>query len=151
MESIGVNLIIFIFPSKKMTEDILKQIEKNTGPKHSFSIVLSSNKTSFNTKFSPPIDLDKSYEIALVNLETYYSFPNIDSTNNHFDFFDGTSADHINIPEGSYEIESLNTTLQSLLKEKGHEAAVTLSPNRNTLKSVMTIKPEQGCIFPNPT
>ena len=103
MESIGVNLIIFIFPSKKMTEEILKQIEKNTGPKHSFSIVLSSNKTSFNTKFSPPIDLDKdkSYEITLVNLETYYSFPNIDSTNNHFDFFDGTRADHIIIAEGS--------------------------------------------------
>jgi len=26
------------------------------------------------------------YEIALVNLETYYSFPNVDDTNNHFSY-----------------------------------------------------------------
>ena len=67
-------------------EELLKQIVNNTEPKRSFSIVVSDNKTRFKTWFKPPIQLDqnKYYEIALINLETYYSFPNIDRSNNCF-------------------------------------------------------------------
>ena len=65
-------------------EKLLKQIVDNTEPKRSFSIVVSDNKTRFKTWFKQPIQLDKkkNYEIALINLETYYSFPNIDNHNN---------------------------------------------------------------------
>jgi hypothetical protein len=51
--------------------------------KDSFSLILNSNTTNFITAYSPSIELkkDKRYEMALVNLETYYSFPNIDKTN----------------------------------------------------------------------
>ena len=61
-------------------KNLLKQIVNNTEPKRLFSIVGSNNKTRFKTWFKPPIQLDKKkdYEIALINLETYYSFPNID-------------------------------------------------------------------------
>ena len=57
-------------------EQLLKQIVNNTGPKISFSIVVSDNKTRFKTWCKPPIQLGKKkyYEIALINLETYYSF-----------------------------------------------------------------------------
>ena len=67
-------------------ENISKQIVNNTEPKRSFSVVVSDNKTRFKTWFKPPIQLDKrkDYEIALINLETYYSFPNIDYYNNCF-------------------------------------------------------------------
>ena len=67
-------------------EDLLKQIVNNTEPKKSFLIVVSDNKTRFKTWFKPAIQLDKKneYEIALINLETYYSFPNIDRSNNCF-------------------------------------------------------------------
>ena len=60
----------------------------NTEPKRSFSVVVSDNKTRFETWFKPPIQLDKKkdYEIALINLETYYSFPNIDRSNNCFTY-----------------------------------------------------------------
>ena len=60
--------------------ELLKQIANNTELKRSFSIVVSDNATRFKTWFKPPIQLDKKnyYEIALINLETYYSFPNID-------------------------------------------------------------------------
>ena len=66
-----------------MNEEIVKLLEriaKNTDHKTSFQIIVSSNKTTFNTRFNPKLELDKDkvYEIALVNLETYYSFPNID-------------------------------------------------------------------------
>ena len=61
-------------------KDLLKQIVDNTEPKKSFSVVVSDNIARFKTWFKPPIQLDKNkdYEIALINLETYYSFPNID-------------------------------------------------------------------------
>ena len=65
-------------------EDLLKPIVNNTEPKRSFSTVVSDNKTRFKTWFKPPIRLDKKkdYEIALINLEAYYSFSNIDRSNN---------------------------------------------------------------------
>ena len=66
--------------------DTLKQIAKNTAHKTSFQVIVSGDKSNFNTLFNPKIELDKEkvYEIALVNLETYYSFPNIDDSNNIF-------------------------------------------------------------------
>ena len=67
-------------------EALLEKIVQNTEPKSSLQIIVSNNKTRFKTRFNPPIQLDKTkqYEIALVNLETYYSFPNIDAFNNYF-------------------------------------------------------------------
>ena len=52
----------------------------------------------------------KDYEIALINLETYYSFPNIDRSNNCFTY--SASLDppwfDIIIPEDSYHVEDIN-------------------------------------------
>ena len=67
-------------------EYLLKQIVKNTEHKTSFQIIVSDSKSRFKTRFNPTLQLDrdKEYEIALVNLETYYSFHNIDESNNVF-------------------------------------------------------------------
>ena len=56
-------------------ENLLKQILNNREPKRLFSIVVSDNKTTFKTWFKTHIQLDKKkdYEIALINLQTYYS------------------------------------------------------------------------------
>ena len=90
-------------------EDLLKQIVKNTAHKTSFQIIVSGNESSFNTRLNPTLQLDrdKEYEIALVNLETYYSFPNIDETNNVFVYSPDNSNlwVKIKIPVGSYEID----------------------------------------------
>ena len=53
-----------------MEVELLKKIAKNTEHKTSFQIIVSDNKTSFNTRLNPKIELgrDKVYEIALVNL-----------------------------------------------------------------------------------
>ena len=69
-----------------MEVGLLKQIVKNTTHKTSFQIIVSGNESKFTTRLNPTLQLDrdKEYEIALVNLETYYSFPNIDETNNVF-------------------------------------------------------------------
>ena len=105
-----------------MEVEYLKQIAKNTAHKTSFQIIVSNNKTSFNTRLNPTLQLDrdKEYEIALVNLETYYSFPNIDKTNNVFVYSpdNGNSWVKIKIPEGSYEIDDINNTIQHEMEKE---------------------------------
>lgn len=62
----------------------------------------------------------KAYEIALVNLETYYSFPNITNENNDFSYSpDGGEVwYHILIPEGSYDIIDINNVIQQMIEAK---------------------------------
>ena len=105
-----------------MEVELLEKIVKNTEHKTSFQIMVSDNKSSFNTRFNPKVELDrdKVYEIALVNLETYYSFPNIDETNNVFVYSpdNGNSWVKIKIPEGSYEIDDINNTIKHEMEKK---------------------------------
>ena len=64
-------------------EELLKQIAKNAESKEPFQIILSGNTTRFTANFDSPLTRTSSnYEVALVNLETWYSFTNIDPTNN---------------------------------------------------------------------
>ena len=93
-------------------KNLLKQVVNNTEPKRSFSIVVSDKKSRFKTWFNPPIQLDKKkdYEIALINLETYYSFSNMVRSNNCFSYSPGANASlfDIIIPEGNYCVEDIN-------------------------------------------
>ena len=130
---------------------LLERIAKNIEPKTSFFILMSDRSTHIRTRFNPPIQLDKTkkYEMALVNLDTYYSFPNIDSSNNNFKYSpdNGESWFTIAIPEGSYEITGINHFIQRMLKQNGHFDAVndtycvTLAANSNTLKCILEIAP----------
>ena len=74
--------------------NLLKQIVNNSEPKRSFSVVVSDNKTSVKTWFKLLIQLDKKKdnEIALIKLEPYYSFPNIDRSSNCFSYSPGANA-----------------------------------------------------------
>ena len=102
-------------------ENLLKQIVNNTEQQRSFSIVVSDNKTRFKTCFKPPIQLNKKkyYEIALINLETYYSFPNIDRSSNCFSYSPGANAPwfDIIIPEGSYHVEDINDFIHRQMRK----------------------------------
>ena len=140
-----------------MEVDLLKQIVKNTEHKTSFEIIVSDNKSSFNTRFNQKLQLDrdKVYEIALVNLETYYSFPNIDETNNVFVYSpdNGNSWVKIKIPEGSYEIDDINNTIQHEMEKRGHhdpineDYYINISANSNTLKSVLILEKDYQVDF----
>ena len=133
-----------------MEVELLERIANNTDHKTSFQIILSSDKTNFNTRFNPKLELDekKKYEIALVNLETYYSFPNIDETNNTFVYSpdNGNSWEKIKIPEGSYEIDDINNTIQHEMGKRTHydeineDYYINIAPNTNTLKSVLILE-----------
>ena len=129
--------------------DILEKIEKNTAHKTSFQVIVSGDKSNFNTLFNPKIELEKEkvYEIALVNLETYYSFPNIDDSNNVFVYShdQGQTWTKIKIPIGSYEIDDINNYLRFEMQRIGHfdevnnEAFINIGANSNTLKCILII------------
>lgn len=125
-----------------METKLLEQIIKNTGPKYSKQLIVSSNKTEFQTVFNPPMELEHDYEIALIDLETYYSFPNV--KNKVFKYFNGIEWKQFNIPTGSYEIKSLSDYIQSRLDDK---TAIELLPNRSTLKTIIIIKPKYRVSF----
>ena len=137
-------------------EDLLKQIMKNTEYKTSFQIMVSDNKSRFKTRFDPTLQLDrdKKYEIALVNLETYYSFSIIDESNNVFVYSpdNGNSREKIKIPEGSYEIDDINNTIHHEMDKGG--GGGHLDPinedyyiNSNTLKSVLILEEDYQVDF----
>jgi len=112
--------------------ELLEKIVQNTESKTSTQIVVSDNSTKIKTTFYPPLELDKTrkYEMALVNLETYCSFPNIDSSNNVLryshgfvevgrgDRDGGEDASRqrqwvdIRIPEGSYDVIDIAETIK---------------------------------------
>lgn len=128
-------------------EELLKSIEHNTRTKGSLQLIVSDNKTEFTTRYGTPIKLRTQYEIALVNLETYYSFPNIDSTNNSLRYSadSGRSWQFIQVPEGSYEITDLNRAIHLQMNQRNHydkfnnHYYVSLSANDSTLRTALEI------------
>ena len=83
-----------------------------------------------------------------MNLETYYSFPNIDETNNVFVYSpdNGISWVKIKIPVESYEIDDINNTIKHEMEKRGHydqvneDYFIDISANSNTLKSVLILE-----------
>ena len=134
MANIEVSLTSFTYQNKLKIKTIiifsLQNVESsetnlsNTQPKITFLVVVSDIKTRFKTWFKPPIQLDKKnvYEIALINLVTYYSFPNIDISNNCFSYSPGTNAPWFDIitPEGSYHAEDINEFIHRQMRKNGH-------------------------------
>ena len=118
----------------------------------SMSIIVGSETTDFTTDFHPPIELDSSstYDMALIRLETYYSFPNIDDSNNMFRYSPNKGANWFNIvlPEGSYEINKINEAIKDAMKANDHydksnnNSFIEISPNRATLKAKIEISHE---------
>ena len=126
-----------------------ENIVHNTYSKSSFFITQNQTSSRIITRYNPVIELDKNknYEMALYDMDVYYSFPNIDATNNNFRYSpdDGLSWVNIYIPEGCYEVVDINNYIQRTMKENGHydtaneKYCVDLYPNRNTLKSVLNV------------
>ena len=126
-----------------MDDSLLRKIATNTEPKHGFSFIVSGNDSQILTRFNPPLQLreEKSYEMALVNLETYYSIPNIHAGNNSFRYSpdDGTHWFPIALSTGSYGIDDINDEIQRQLRLNKHKAKILLDANRATLRATLTL------------
>jgi len=111
----------------------------------SFLIMLSlSGRGSCIAKdFFPPIDVSKGeWEIGLIDLMTFHSIPNIEANKNNKFYF---GEKFIEIDEGAYEIEDLETALKAKV---GSDVELELKANNNTLKS--EIKCSQSIDFTKP-
>lgn len=125
----------------------LKSIAQHTEPKPSYYVTVSGKESRIHTNFNPPLNFPGcQYEIALCGIETYYSFPNIDNTNNKIcvSITNKKKRDWhtLEIPTGCYEIATINSTLKRLLKEvtkTERDDYICITANRNTLRCVLTI------------
>ena len=114
--------------------ELLEKIVQNTEPKASTPIVVSENSTKIKTTFNQLLELDRTwkYEMALVNLETYYSFPNLSDENSVFRYSPGfvevsgrgNEDDstrqrqwvEVQIPEGSYNLIDIVETIKIVMQ-----------------------------------
>ena len=123
-----------------MDKEILEKIRENTSSRPTYQIVLTGVGSRLEAHFTPPIEFKCRHELALASLETYRSFPNIDSSNNEIRVLINGTWEKITFPTGSYDITDLNTELQRQIVEKGgKKSAVNISPNLNTLKCILKI------------
>ena len=112
------------------------------------SLILTSNKTDFVTSFPSPLMLEGDHELALVNLETYNSIPNvIKDVTDSFTYSPDAGKTWIKIvvPTGSYELDEIVTYIYGKLKENNHwndaenTSYILLDGNLNTLKCELNI------------
>ena len=88
--------------------ELLKTLVKSTEPKPSWYITVSGKSSEIITTFSPPLSFPPgcSYQIACCGVETYYSFPNIDTANNSIKISvdDGANWIVLRIPTGCFGV-----------------------------------------------
>jgi hypothetical protein len=83
------------------------------------------------------LDRTKSYEVALVSLNIWYSWYNISSTfsNNVLRYHNATTWKTITIPNGSYGLDDINTYIKAQMADNGDDGtSITIQANYNTLR-----------------
>ena len=117
----------------------MKEELVRTKPKDSFTFLVSDNSTNIQSTFSPSLNLqaNRDYELAMVNLETYYSFANIRKGNNSFKWSidEGKTWTLLHIPTGCYELKAINAEITRI---RGN-SDITIPPNVNTLQRILTV------------
>ena len=91
-------------------------------------IVMTGKGSKLRFVFNPSLEYNTSsvgYEMCLIRLKTYFSFPNIAKNNNTVRISISGQGYDIKIPTGCYDIDSINTISQKQLllaiKEKEKE------------------------------
>ena len=132
-------------------DDQLQEIVENTRNKSGSILFVSGTDYKIITTDEQPIKINPTskYEVALLNLETYYSFPNINDTNNKLQFrkVKDDVWQTITIPKGCYEIKAINCIIKNHVKviqkstegKETEEYPIRLTANLNTLKCALII------------
>ena len=108
------------------------------------------NTAQHKIKFSPAIQLDSmDYEIALMDIEVYFVYPNIDKTNNQFRYYSGRTSTWITYttPTGTYNIDDLQKKVVEFELDANQETkvnnkyAIVFTADLAALKTEMYIAP----------
>ena len=115
----------------------MQEVLVRTKPKDSFTLVVSDSSVSIQTTFNSPLYLqaNRNYGLAMVNLETYYSFANIREGDNNFFKWSvdgGKTWTILHVPTGCYELSA------EILRIRGN-SDITILPNVNTLQCILTV------------
>lgn len=107
----------------------------------SLTFTFTGTESTLSADFFPALELDSdsTWEIGLLNFESFNSIPNVEVGNNVFHFNDGL---RIVIPTGSYEVLDIADYLQMMLWKVDKKLHIELTPNINTLHA------ELKCNFP---
>lgn len=144
----------------KRLDKLIELTEKNN---NKFSMTLQSswvsinengkNTARFTDELNSPIILDSmNYEVAVLSLETFYSFPNITlGINSDFGYKTTPAGDTniINIPTGSYRVEDIATEIKNQVGDAEYQN-MALTHNNATLKAVFKLAPTYRIDFTIP-
>ena len=112
-------------------------------------LIVMDKSTHEEHLFQPLQTNNKQFKIAITFLSAYNGNFNVTSKNKKF-YFKRNLIDEefiqIRIPEGAYEIESLNYEIKRILIDKEYYTEAnyrfTIKPNFSTLGSIITISPK---------
>lgn len=107
----------------------------------SYTVSITSTSSTLQSILFPALRLnpEKLWEVALLDLTTYNSIPNvIEGVNNKFHYYKKkdnsgkySSLEEIYLTTGSYEIDDINQVIQRQLGKDN----ITLKGNNNTMKA----------------
>ena len=131
----------------ELPSKLLEQIAFNTRPKiEEHMLIVMDKSTHEEHLFQPPQTNNKQFKIAVTFLSAYNGIFNVTNRNNKFYFKKNILEDdfiYIRIPEGAYEIESLDAEIKRILIDKEYYTEanypIKIKPNFSTLGSIVTI------------
>ena len=131
-------------------EEKLKKIVENTNRGSSYLLTLSGKGSMLEKTFQPEIIGGCNYEIAFASLDTYYSVPNIDSSNNTIQISHNNSEFlTLTLDKGCYGLDDLDQEISRQLKIIKMTDAVKFTAKYTTFRCVMTIKDNYQVKFTN--
>ena len=134
----------------ELPSKLLEQIAFNTRPKIDEHMLIVMDKSTHEEHLFKPLQTNnKQIKIAVTFLSAYNGIFNITNRNNKF-YFKKNLIDEdfiqIRIPEGAYEIESLDAEIKRIIINKEHYTEANypfeIKPNISTLGSIITISPQ---------
>ena len=142
----------------ELPSKLLEQIAFNTRPKIEEHMLIIMDKSTHEEHLFQPLQTNnKSFKLAVTFLSAYNGIFNVTNRNNKF-YFKKNLIDEdfiqIRIPEGAYEIESLDDEIRRILIDKEYYTETyypfKIKPNISTLGSIITLStkgPIIGFVF----
>ena len=139
----------------ELPSKLLEQIAYNTRTKIEEHILIVMNRSTYEEHLSQPLQTNiKQFKIAVTFLTAYNGIFNVRNKNNKFYFsksiIDDNHYNNIIIPEGAYEIESLNKEIKRIIVDEAYfttsDYPFLIKPNFSPLGCIIEISNEESAI-----